>query len=40
MAEKIAVGRTWPVWPTKVRVSIGTKEEMQRFQSALIKVTA
>jgi histidinol-phosphate aminotransferase len=40
LKEKIAVGRTWPVWPTKVRVSIGTKEEMQRFQTALTKVMA
>jgi histidinol-phosphate/aromatic aminotransferase/cobyric acid decarboxylase-like protein len=38
--ERIAVGRSWPVWPTKVRVSIGTPEEMQRFQTALVKVMA
>ncbi|MCU1257985.1 MAG: hypothetical protein JWO80_870 [Bryobacterales bacterium] len=33
-------GRTWPAWPTKVRVTIGSPEEMKRFQTALLKVTA
>jgi histidinol-phosphate aminotransferase len=38
--EKVLIGRTWPVWPTKVRVTIGSAEDMKRFQSALLKVTA
>jgi histidinol-phosphate aminotransferase len=38
--EKVLIGRTWPAWPTKVRVTIGSAEEMKRFQSALLKVTA
>ncbi len=40
LKEKIMIGRTWPVWPTKVRITIGSKEEMDRFQTALLKVMA
>jgi len=39
-ARKIYVGRPWPVWPTHVRVSIGTADDMARFQSAFLEVTA
>jgi len=38
--HKIFIGRVWPVWPRKVRVSIGTREEMNRFQDALMKLMA
>jgi histidinol-phosphate/aromatic aminotransferase/cobyric acid decarboxylase-like protein len=38
--EKILIGRTWPAWPTKVRITIGSKEDMARFQTALVKVMA
>jgi histidinol-phosphate aminotransferase len=38
--EKIFIGRTWPSWPTHVRVSIGTPEEMEKFQAAFLKVMA
>lgn len=34
-AEKVYVGRVWPAWPTHVRITIGTKEEMARFKAAL-----
>ena len=37
--RKVYVGRPWPVWPTHVRVSIGTSEEMARFQTAFLEVT-
>lgn len=40
MKEKILIGRTWPVWPTKVRITVGSKEEMGRFQTALSKIMA
>jgi histidinol-phosphate aminotransferase len=41
MAEhKIYIGRVWPIWPTKVRVSIGTQEEMNKFAAAFSKVMA
>ena len=36
--EKVIIGRTWPVWPTKVRVSVGTQEEMDKFKAAFDKV--
>jgi histidinol-phosphate aminotransferase len=37
-AEKVFIGRTWPVWPSMVRVSIGTQAEMDKFKAALSKV--
>lgn len=36
--QHVYIGRVWPVWPTYVRVSIGTKEEMARFKTAFLKV--
>ena len=36
----VYVGRPWPVWPTHVRVSIGTTEEMDRFRNAFLEVTS
>ncbi len=38
--EKIYIGRVWPAWPTHVRVSIGTQDEMNKFKAALEKVMA
>jgi histidinol-phosphate/aromatic aminotransferase/cobyric acid decarboxylase-like protein len=38
--EKVYIGRTWPVWPNHVRVTVGTREEMAAFQAALLKVMA
>jgi histidinol-phosphate aminotransferase len=39
MREKnIFIGRTWPVWPTYVRISVGTPAEMARFQTAFKEV--
>jgi histidinol-phosphate aminotransferase len=38
--QKIFVGRVWPVWPTRVRVTVGTQEEMDKFQAAVAKVMA
>jgi histidinol-phosphate aminotransferase len=38
--EKVYIGRPWPVWPTSVRVTVGTKEEMAKFQAAFLKVMA
>lgn len=39
-AEKVFIGRTWPIYPTMVRVTIGTQEEMDKFKAALSKVMA
>jgi histidinol-phosphate aminotransferase len=36
--EKIFIGRTWPSWPTHCRISIGTPEQMEKFQAAFLKV--
>jgi histidinol-phosphate/aromatic aminotransferase/cobyric acid decarboxylase-like protein len=36
--EKIFIGRVWPAWPTHARISVGTKDEMVRFKTALLKV--
>jgi len=36
--ENVFIGRSWPVWPTYVRVTVGTHDEMQRFQDAFKKV--
>ena len=36
--QKVLVGRIWPAWPTKVRVSIGTQADMNAFKSAVDKV--
>jgi histidinol-phosphate aminotransferase len=38
--EKVYVGRPWPVWPTSVRVSVGTQDEMAKFKAAFLKVMA
>jgi histidinol-phosphate aminotransferase len=36
--QKIYIGRAWPSWPTHVRVSIGTEEEMNQFKTAFLNV--
>lgn len=36
--EKILVGRVWAAMPTHVRISVGTREEMEKFKVALEKV--
>ena len=33
-AKKVFIGRTWPIWPTAVRVSVGTPEDMAKFKVA------
>lgn len=36
--HEVYIGRVWPAWPTHVRVSIGTPEEMAKFKAAFEKV--
>ncbi|MEJ7616360.1 MAG: aminotransferase class I/II-fold pyridoxal phosphate-dependent enzyme [Pyrinomonadaceae bacterium] len=36
--EKVYIGRVWPAWPTHTRITVGTREEMAKFQTALLKV--
>jgi histidinol-phosphate aminotransferase len=37
VGENVLIGRTWEAMPTYVRVSVGTRGEMARFQSAFVK---
>lgn len=39
-SNKVFIGRVWPIWPTKVRVTVGTQEEMNKFKAAYEKITA
>ena len=39
-AKNVFIGRVWPAWPTHVRVSIGTAEEMAKFKTAFAEVMA
>ena len=36
--QNVHIGRIWPVWPTHVRITVGTAPEMEQFQTALKKV--
>jgi histidinol-phosphate aminotransferase len=36
--EKVYIGRVWPAMPTCARITIGTREEMAKFKTALLKV--
>jgi histidinol-phosphate aminotransferase len=38
--QKVYIGRVWQSWPTFVRVSIGTPEEMNKFKTAFSAVMA
>lgn len=38
--EKVYIGRVWPSWPTYVRVTVGTQDEMNKFKTAFLKVMA
>jgi histidinol-phosphate aminotransferase len=37
MKEDVAIGRTWKAMPNYVRVTVGTKPEMEKFQTAFVK---
>lgn len=36
-AQKVYIGRVWPVWPEWVRVTVGSREDMKKFQEACLK---
>jgi len=36
--QDVYIGRTWPIWPNHVRITVGTPHEMQLFQTAFEKV--
>jgi len=33
-AKKVYIGRVWPIWPTRVRITVGTKREMEALKKA------
>ncbi len=37
-ARGVIIGRSWPVWPRYVRVTVGTRDEMRAFCKALDQV--
>lgn len=37
LKENVAIGRTWAALPNYVRVTVGTKTEMEKFQTAFLK---
>jgi histidinol-phosphate aminotransferase len=37
-AKNVFIGRTWPIWPNAVRVSVGTPAEMAKFKTAWTNV--
>lgn len=34
----VIIGRTWPIWPLAVRISVGTSAEMAKFRTAFKEV--
>src|SRR5580658_7235852 len=36
--QNVFIGRIWPIMPTSVRITVGTHEEMEQFQTAFQKV--
>jgi histidinol-phosphate aminotransferase len=38
--EKVYIGRVWPAMPNHARITVGTSDEMAKFQAALLKVMA
>src|SRR5271163_1592975 len=36
--QNVFIGRIWPIMPTCSRITVGTQEEMEKFQAALQKV--
>jgi histidinol-phosphate aminotransferase len=36
--KKVIIGRTWPIWPNVVRISVGTNEDMAKFRTAFKEV--
>jgi histidinol-phosphate aminotransferase len=37
-AKNVYIGRTWPVWPNAVRITVGTPAEMETFLTAFKQV--
>jgi histidinol-phosphate aminotransferase len=39
-AKEIYIGRIWPAWPTNVRITVGTRDEMAAFRKTFEEVMA
>ncbi len=39
-AKEIFIGRIWPAWPSSVRITVGTPQEMMAFRKAFTEVMA
>jgi histidinol-phosphate aminotransferase len=39
-AKDVYIGRIWPAWPTQVRITVGTHDEMLTFRRAFKEVMA
>jgi histidinol-phosphate aminotransferase len=37
-AKNVFIGRTWPVWPTWVRVTVGSQDDMDKFKATFHEV--
>lgn len=38
LAEGVGIGRSWPIWPTRSRVTVGSAAEMAAFDAAVVKL--
>jgi histidinol-phosphate aminotransferase len=36
--KKVYIGRVWPIWPTHVRVTVGSRDDMAKFKAAFKEV--
>ncbi len=39
-AEKIDIGRSWAIWPTRSRITVGSADDMRGFCAAVDRITA
>jgi histidinol-phosphate aminotransferase len=37
-AKNVFIGRTWPIWPNMVRVTVGSPDDMAKFKVAFKEV--
>ena len=37
-AKNVYIGRVWPAWPTHVRITVGTSQDMRAFRTAFTEV--
>ena len=36
--QSVEIGRSWPIWPTRSRVTVGSAAEMAAFDAAVVKL--